>query len=142
MKGNVIAETRPNFFSNTSNITYSARAANNPYLLGKTMAHETAHAYVNKLTRFIPTSSNGIKSKLSEGRLDTIEHIAIKKLENTYYNINFRGMNMNNLNIIPESTIDGFIKTLSPTIQSQVESWTNRLYGIFARKVGYEGVSW
>lgn len=35
MKRNVISETRPNFFSNTSNVTYSVRAANNPYLLGK-----------------------------------------------------------------------------------------------------------
>ncbi|MDY3537799.1 hypothetical protein PG275_07265 [Riemerella anatipestifer] len=85
--GNIIAETRPNFFSNTSNITYSARAANNPYLLGKTMAHETAHAYANKLTRLIPFSGNQIKTGLSDGRLDTIEHIAIKKLENVYYNI-------------------------------------------------------
>ncbi len=142
MDGGVIAETKPNLFSNTSDITYSARAANDPYLLGKTMAHETAHAYVNKLTRFIPGSGNRISSGLKENRLDTVEHLAIKKLENTYYNLNLRGINMKNLNIIPLKEIDKVIKGLSPVMQTQVESWTNKLFEIFNRKVTYQGISW
>ncbi|UZT97986.1 type IV secretion protein Rhs [Chryseobacterium fluminis] len=144
MDGGFIAETRLNFnfIKNTSDITYSARAANNSYLLGKTMAHETAHAYVNKITRLIPGSGNRIGSGLKEGRLDTVEHIAIKKLENTYYNLNLPGMDMGKLNIIPLKEIDKVIKGLSPTMQAQVQSWTEKLFEVFNRKVTYQGLTW
>lgn len=142
MDGNVIADTTPNFWSNTSDITYSARAANNPYLLGKTMAHESAHAYVNRLTRIIPGSGNRIESGLKEGRLDTVEHIAIKKLENTYYNINLNGIDMKGLNIIPLDKVNKIINGLSPTMQAQVKSWSEKLFEVFNRKVTYQGISW
>ncbi|WP_370901578.1 hypothetical protein [Chryseobacterium gossypii] len=140
--GKVIAHTQPNFFNNTSRITYSARAANAPYLLGKTMAHETAHSYINKLTRLIPFSGNRIGSGLQDERLNTVEHLAIKKLENVYYNINLNGMNMKFLNVIPLNEVNSIIKGLSPTMQFQVQSWTEKLYNIFNRKVTYQGISW
>ena len=142
MEGGVIAETTPNFFTNKSTITYSSRAANTPYLLGKTMAHETAHAYVYKLTRAIPFSGNRMESNLADGRLDTVEHLAIKKLENIYYKINLNGVDMKSLNIVPLNKINSIINGLSPTMQSQVKSWTEKLYEIFNRKVTYQGISW
>ncbi len=141
MDGGVIANTKPNFFSNTSRITYSSRAANNPYLLGKTMAHETAHAYVNRITRYVG-GYNTIKTGFKDGRLNDIEHLAIKKLENVYYKINLNGMNMNNLNIIPSEKINSIINTLSPAMKFQVNVWTERLYDVFNRKVTYQGIAW
>lgn len=142
MKGGVIAETRPNFLTNTSDIIYSSRAANIPYLLGKTMAHETAHAYVNKLTRFIFFSGNRKRSELEDIRLDTAEHLAIKKLENTYYQINLNGVDQKGLNIIPLDSINKTINGLSPEMQAQVKSWTEKLFDVFNRKVTYQGISW
>jgi len=106
------------------------------------MAHETAHAYANRLTRFIPFSSNKIKTGLSDGRLDTIEHIAIKKLENAYYNINLNGINTKGLNIIPTSNLNNLLKGLSPVMQSHVNSWYDKFFDIFNRRVTYKGIVW
>lgn len=134
--------TRPRFFSGVSDIHYAKAAFASKGLLFTTMVHETGHAYINKLTRWIPGSGNRIKSGLKDGRLDTVEHLAIKKLENVYYDINLYGIDMKGLNIVPLDKINKTINALSPAMRAQVQSWTEKLYEVFNRKVTYQGISW
>ncbi len=76
-----------NFLTGRSSIAYSPAAFTNKYLLGDVMAHETAHAYGNYL---LFSSWGGFRDKINslDSRLDTVEHVVIRKLENDWVDFN------------------------------------------------------
>ncbi|HCD9236720.1 TPA: hypothetical protein NEG48_003762 [Elizabethkingia anophelis] len=128
------AITTKHFFSGGSDIVYSARAASNSYILGKTMAHETAHAYYYSIVHWGDLGNKNTKIKAFNGTLDNPEHIAIKKLENFYYDYNNFTFPKANLNILENSSIDGAIKGLSYPMKDSINKWMNLFEPIFLRK--------
>lgn len=60
------------------------------------------------LTRFV-RGFNKLKTGFSDETINTVEHLAIKRLENVYYKINLNGMNMNDLNIISPKEINSLM---------------------------------
>ncbi|MGO4707573.1 RHS repeat-associated core domain-containing protein, partial [Chryseobacterium sp. 2TAF14] len=74
--GEYVAVSRYNFWKNRTNITYSYKAVQNKYLLAKTMAHETAHAYYNASGLIFHA-----RFKNPTNTLNNLEHLAIKESE-------------------------------------------------------------
>ena len=80
-KYDVLGMTRKNYLTGKSQIFYSTRAASNPLILSRVMAHESSHTYIYALG--LPANLKLSNSPISG--LDTIEHLAIRNLESNMF---------------------------------------------------------
>lgn len=132
-KGKVVGDlavSRFNFFKNTTSIEYSYTVVQNKYLLAKTMAHETAHAYYN--------ASNLIfhaKFRNPTSTLNNLEHLAIKDSEWTLVRLN--NMPTKGLNLINQTKLLNRIFSLSPQGFEAYQKLIEFFEPIFNRKLSY-----
>ena len=90
-KFNILGESTPNFWKGGSDILYSTKAASNYPILGRVMAHETAHS----LRFALGLGTSAIQTSFDDS-LDTVEHLAIRKLEHVYALKNGISASLNN----------------------------------------------
>ncbi len=125
-----LAVSRFNFFRNSTSITYSYKVLQNKYLLAKTMAHETAHAYYNSAgiiyhARFDnPTNT-----------LNNLEHLAIKDSEWTLVKLN--NMPTSGMNLISQGEILKRIMSLDSQGFQAYQKFMKFFEPIFKRKLSY-----
>ncbi|MGG7469120.1 hypothetical protein ACVVIH_09235 [Chryseobacterium arthrosphaerae] len=98
------------FLSGKSDIFYSARAAQNKYLLKFTMLHETGHAYImnagnffikqyDKIRVFSPYKSENLTSNIND-----LGHASIYSMEHLSGTIN--NFSISSYGGVPQSVID------------------------------------
>ncbi len=129
-KFNVLGETKLTFGSGKSTIAYSTKAASNPQILGRVMSHETAHAYSFALG--LPNIEIDAARRL-DSSLDSVEHIAIRKLEHVYANKNYILSNYWKNGYMDMDVINMTLKALRPNELFLYNYSYNKFFSIFNR---------
>ncbi|MGS0747507.1 hypothetical protein [Halpernia sp. GG3] len=120
--------TKIGFWSGRSSIAYSPAAFSNKYLVGDVMAHETAHAYGNYLS-YISWGTYRDKIISIDPRLDTVEHVVIKKLDTEWVNLNNVPIN----SLRQPNTIYVYLKTIQEITSNFSQQQVNLYNSIYEK---------